>query len=77
MRFHSLCQLYCDSLKKYSEVKLTSLPLSLATADTENLSELLENVEDTMTLSRASITEVPAKWQRNKNPDLPSTCQVP
>ena len=33
-------------------------------------------VEDTMTLSSSSITEMPAKRQRTENPELPSTCQV-
>ena len=40
--------LYWGSLKKYSEVKLTSLPLSLATSDTDKWSEMPEDVEDTM-----------------------------
>ena len=38
--------LYGGSLKKYSEVKLTSLPLSLASADTEKWSELLRDNSD-------------------------------
>ena len=33
-------------------------------------------VEDTMTLSSSSITEMPAKRQRTESPDLPSNCQV-
>ena len=45
--FWLVTYLYCSSLKKYSEVKLTSLPLSLASSDTEKWSELLEDVEDT------------------------------
>ena len=36
----------------------------------------VEDVEDTMTLSSSSVTEMPAKRQRTENPDLPSTCQV-
>ena len=36
----------------------------------------LSEVEDTMTLSSSSVTEMPAKRQRTENPDLPSTCQV-
>ena len=38
--------LYGGSLKKYSEVKLTSLPLSLASADTEKWSEMLSDNSD-------------------------------
>ena len=34
------------------------------------------DVEDTMTLSSSSMTEMPAKRQRTENPDLPPTCQV-
>ena len=59
------------SLKKYSEVKLTN-----ASAVTEKWAEMLEEVEDTMTLSCSSVTEMPAKRQRTENPGLPYTCQV-
>ena len=38
--------LYGGSLKKYSEVKLTSLPLGLVTTDTEKWSEMLGDNSD-------------------------------
>ena len=68
--------LYCGSIKKYSYVKFTSLFLILACEDTEKWSEMLEDVENRMTLSSSSVTETPAKRQRTENLDLPSTCQV-
>ena len=52
------------------------ISLSLASEDTEKWSEMPEDVEDTMTLSNSSVTEMPAKRQRTENLDLPSTCQV-
>ena len=57
-------------------MKFTSLFLILACEDTEKWSEMLEDVEDTMTLSSSSVTEMPVKRQRTENLDLPSTCQV-
>ena len=48
----------------------------MASADTEKWSEMLEDVEDTMTLSSSSVTGMSSKRQWTGNPDLPSTCQV-
>ena len=45
---------------------------TVADSSTSSIGE----VEDTMTLSSSSVTEMPAKRQRTENPDLPSTCQV-
>ena len=38
----------------------------------DHQTDLLEDVEDMMTLSSSSVTE----RQRTENPDLPPTCQV-
>ena len=48
----------------------------VASKDTKKSSEMPEDVEDRMTLSSSSVTEMMAKRQRTENPDLPPTCQV-
>ena len=45
----------------------------MASEDTKKWSDMLEDVEDKMTLSSSSVTEMLAKRQRTENLDLPST----